>query len=81
MEKGSIVWRSPSNIALVKYWGKYDLQLPMNPSISFTLDQCHTVTELRYEKYKGKHEEFVFKTIELNSEIEKFEFNNVSMPT
>lgn len=53
MEKGSITWRSPSNIALVKYWGKYDLQLPMNPSISFTLDQCHTTTELKYEKRVG----------------------------
>jgi diphosphomevalonate decarboxylase len=35
-------WRSPSNIALVKYWGKYDVQLPRNPSLSFTLSSCHT---------------------------------------
>jgi diphosphomevalonate decarboxylase len=35
-------WRSPSNIALIKYWGKYDLQLPHNPSLSFTLSACHT---------------------------------------
>tara|TARA_B100001245_G_scaffold236667_1_gene229474 strand:+ start:25314 stop:26348 length:1035 start_codon:yes stop_codon:yes gene_type:complete len=39
-------WRSPSNIALVKYWGKYHPQLPANPSISFTLDQCYTETTL-----------------------------------
>lgn len=35
-------WRSPSNIALIKYWGKYGLQLPLNPSLSFTLSACHT---------------------------------------
>ncbi len=35
-------WRSPSNIALVKYWGKRGLQLPRNPSLSFTLSACHT---------------------------------------
>jgi diphosphomevalonate decarboxylase len=35
-------WRAPSNIALIKYWGKYELQLPHNPSLSFTLSVCHT---------------------------------------
>ncbi len=35
-------WRAPSNIALIKYWGKYGLQLPRNPSMSFTLSACHT---------------------------------------
>lgn len=35
-------WRSPSNIALIKYWGKHSLQLPHNPSLSFTLSACHT---------------------------------------
>lgn len=35
-------WRSPSNIALIKYWGKHGLQLPRNPSLSFTLSVCHT---------------------------------------
>ena len=42
-------WRSPSNIALVKYWGKRSLQLPMNPSISFTLKGCFTETTIEYE--------------------------------
>ncbi len=36
---------APSNIALVKYWGKYGLQLPINPSISFTLNKSKTVTK------------------------------------
>jgi diphosphomevalonate decarboxylase len=37
-------WRSPSNIALVKYWGKYANQIPANPSISFTLSHSYTQT-------------------------------------
>ena len=28
---GEVAWRSPSTIALVKYWGKYGRQLPSNP--------------------------------------------------
>lgn len=49
-ESGSVSWQAPSNIALVKYWGKTGLQLPANPSVSFTLDACRTRTELRYNK-------------------------------
>lgn len=45
---GAITWRSPSNIALVKYWGKYGFQLPKNPSLSLTLSQSHTTTRLEY---------------------------------
>jgi diphosphomevalonate decarboxylase len=41
-----VSWRSPSNIALVKYWGKHGNQLPSNPSISFTLDKCYSETSL-----------------------------------
>jgi diphosphomevalonate decarboxylase len=46
-------WKSPSNIALVKYWGKYDVQIPANPSISFTLSEAATTTKLRYEEGSG----------------------------
>ncbi len=35
--QGSVCWESPSNIALVKYWGKREEQIPINPSLSFTL--------------------------------------------
>lgn len=48
-EAGSITWRSPSNIALIKYWGKYGLQLPRNPSLSLTLAASCTDTQLEYE--------------------------------
>lgn len=49
-EDGKISFQSPSNIALVKYWGKYGAQLPKNASISFTLNHCHTSTTLSYVK-------------------------------
>jgi diphosphomevalonate decarboxylase len=42
IENGSFTWSSPSNIALVKYWGKKEHQIPESPSISFTLDACKT---------------------------------------
>jgi diphosphomevalonate decarboxylase len=50
IESGSVKWSSPSNIALVKYWGKKEHQIPENPSISFTLSDCKTITELTYTK-------------------------------
>lgn len=52
-ESGKIKWQAPSNIALVKYWGKMDGQIPTNPSVSFTLDACTTRTELRFQKKKA----------------------------
>lgn len=47
---GIVKWQSPSNIALVKYWGKQKgIQLPQNPSVSFTLKNCRTETSVQYE--------------------------------
>jgi diphosphomevalonate decarboxylase len=45
-EPVSVTWQSPSNIALVKYWGKTGWQLPVNPSLSMTLSNAYTVTKL-----------------------------------
>ena len=59
-EKGSVTWKAPSNIALVKYWGKKEDQIPANPSISFTLDACSTTTSLTYEKLESKATSFSF---------------------
>ena len=50
VEKGSFQWSAPSNIALVKYWGKMKNQIPANPSISFTLKNCKTITKLTFSK-------------------------------
>ncbi len=38
----------PSNIALIKYWGKYENQIPANPSISYTLNHCKTNTVIEF---------------------------------
>ena len=59
IEKGSFKWSAPSNIALVKYWGKKENQIPANPSISFTLNNCKTITSLRFSK-KENAENFSF---------------------
>jgi diphosphomevalonate decarboxylase len=50
IEKGDFQWSAPSNIALVKYWGKKDNQIPANPSVSFTLNNCKTITKLAFAK-------------------------------
>ncbi|WP_046743012.1 diphosphomevalonate/mevalonate 3,5-bisphosphate decarboxylase family protein [Kordia zhangzhouensis] len=62
-EQGSVTWKSPSNIALIKYWGKKDSQIPQNPSISFTLDACATTTKLSYTKKPIKSNDFSFDLI------------------
>ena len=47
---GKTTWQTPSNIALVKYWGKKEVQIPQNASVSFTLSNCHTTTTLEFQK-------------------------------
>ena len=44
----SYTWKAPSNIALVKYWGKITPQIPKNASISFTLEHSHTITTIDF---------------------------------
>ncbi|WP_298763262.1 diphosphomevalonate decarboxylase [uncultured Polaribacter sp.] len=55
IENTSFTWQTPSNIALVKYWGKTNPQIPKNASISFTLNNCHTITTVDFQK-KSKSE-------------------------
>jgi len=45
---GKTGWSSPSNIALVKYWGKKENQIPANPSLSFTLNKSQTETFVEF---------------------------------
>lgn len=59
-ESGVITCTSPSNIALVKYWGKRPVQIPENASISFTLDNCKTTTGLHYKKRNVAGDNFDF---------------------
>lgn len=58
----------PSNIALIKYWGKYENQIPANPSISYTLNKCKTITEVEF--FHG--EEFAVETFLDNKSELKF---------
>jgi len=51
IENGNFQWSAPSNIALVKYWGKKENQIPANSSISFTLNNCKTITKLAFVKH------------------------------
>jgi len=64
--QSSVSWKCPSNIALIKYWGKYGIQIPQNPSISFTLNNAHTITQVEYEYTEKKLEnldlEFYFES-------------------
>lgn len=48
-KSGVVGWSCPSNIALVKYWGKKGNQLPMNPSLSLTLSRSLTECVVNYE--------------------------------
>ena len=60
INNGIVGWQSPSNIALVKYWGKKKSQIPKNPSISFTLDACCTKTTLTYSLLQNPSAGFSF---------------------
>lgn len=46
-------WQSPANIALIKYWGKHGMQLPRNPSLSFSFKYSNTDLTVAY-KLMGK---------------------------
>lgn len=59
IDKVSYTWQTPSNIALVKYWGKSEPQIPKNASISFTLSESHTTTTIDFTK-KEKSSTAVF---------------------
>lgn len=85
IEKASFKWSAPSNIALVKYWGKKENQIPANPSISFTLNNCKTITSITVTKkaptadisfdllFEGKpKEDFKPKILKFLQRIEKY---------
>ncbi|MCF6181032.1 diphosphomevalonate decarboxylase [Lutibacter sp.] len=77
---GSVTWKTPSNIALVKYWGKEAPQIPKNPSISFTLDACFTLTTLEYQKRQpeldsGSHSKMLKQSRQLSGQVDDNSFN------
>jgi diphosphomevalonate decarboxylase len=56
----TVEWISPSNIALVKYWGKKGDQLPANPSLSLTLKDSCSHTTVTVSGKGSKSPEFLF---------------------
>src|SRR5690625_1034299 len=56
-------WKTPSNIALIKYWGKHGNQLPANPSLSFTLSASAAKTTLKYFPLEKPSSEIDFEVI------------------
>jgi len=51
--EGRVTWKCPSNIAILKYWGKRFEQLPVNPSLSMTLTSAFTETTVSFEYSPG----------------------------
>ena len=68
-----IEWTSPSNIALIKYWGKKEVQLPRNASLSLTLSKSMSRTRVYYKKHDSCDLawKFLFEGKEKNSFNEK----------
>jgi len=73
---GEVVWHSPANIALIKYWGKRENQIPENPSLSFTLKNALAQTNVSYSfSEEGFMLDFTFEGKENSSfsnRIEKY---------
>ena len=57
--RGVVQWTSPSNIAIVKYWGKRKGQLPQNASLSLTLSQSKTKTQISYFPRQKKNDKLL----------------------
>ena len=59
--KEKISWRCPSNIAIIKYWGKKENQIPCNASLSMTLTNSFTDVDLElFDKKSGEEIELEY---------------------
>ena len=81
MEEFKVSAKSPSNIAIVKYWGKHGNQLPNNPSISFTLSRCFTETSVAVNRNGGDKYDLSFlfegkESPKFQEKIEKYIVDN-----
>jgi diphosphomevalonate decarboxylase len=72
--------QAPSNIAFVKYWGKENIQEPINASLSMTLKNSKTITTWEISEHDGCELEIYLDDIkkdEFKSKILKW-FDNLS---
>ncbi len=74
--QASVCWESPSNIALVKYWGKQEEQIPINPSLSFTLRGSVITIHATYTYDPAKS--FSLKSFKLNGSTEPAFFARIA---
>ncbi|NDC72200.1 MAG: diphosphomevalonate decarboxylase [Sphingobacteriia bacterium] len=75
ISSGEFGWECPSNIALVKYWGKYAGQIPANPSLSLTLSSCVSRTRIAYRESEQGGMEFLFEgspKVEFAAKIQRY---------
>lgn len=77
----NVTAKSPSNIAIVKYWGKHGNQLPNNPSVSFTLSRCFTETSVDFERNGSNNYKLSFlfdgkESPKFQEKIEKYLIDN-----
>lgn len=70
--KGKVKFACPSNIAIVKYWGKTGVQIPVNPSLSFSLKHSLTQTSVSY-CHNPKQENLKFSFYFEQEKNQKFE--------
>jgi diphosphomevalonate decarboxylase len=79
--EGKVGWRCPSNIAIIKYWGKQGIQIPNNASFSFTLTNAYTDTFIEFSKKSGDNIslEFLFEGKENQAFADKIKayFNKI----
>ncbi len=80
-ESGTVAWDSPSNIALVKYWGKKPVQLPANASISFTLKNCYTATKLSFSRAEKRSVKVFVNGQEQSSFLKRLKFSSSALKT
>jgi len=71
-DRFDVTWSSPSNIALIKYWGKNKNQTPKNTSISFTLSNSRTITIVEFTKKVSQTTKIIFDVYYENKKMDSF---------
>jgi diphosphomevalonate decarboxylase len=70
MSSFQFAFSAPSNIALIKYWGKGVNQLPKNASISFSLK--HSMTKTYLESFSRQKNDKTFELLFEGKTVDKF---------